>query len=1385
MSNPATDLSTLRPEQKRALLEQLLRERARKPKNLPLSSAQKRLWFLDKLEPGGAVYNVPTVLRLKGELNAEALRQGLNTIVERHEALRTVFEAADDAPFQTIRPPSPVEFSVIDLSELQEGQRQARCQNIVSREIRRPFDLARDLMVRAMLLRLGKDEHVLVLTTHHIASDEWSLRLLLKEWAECYAALEQKRQPALPELPIQYADYALWQQEWLRGSQCEAQLAYWKEQLSGAPVLHLPLDYPRPAQQTTGGDICQAIFPGDLMARVKEFSARHQATPFMTLLAVFDALLHRYTHQEDIVVGCPIAGRNRAESEPLIGFFVNTLALRARVDSNTTFEELVRRVRETTLGAYANQDLPFDRVVEELHPQRGSNHMPLVQVVFSLNNEFVDREVFPGIQTEEIETSNGTAKFDLTFVAKETAKGLSVVAEYNCDLFKRDRIERMLGHFQMLLQSALENPSVRIGDLELLTSEERDRILAEWNDTRRNYPREQSVPQIFEKQVSLTPDAVAAQYGKETITYRELNARANQLAHYLAAQRLGEGSLAGVYMDRSIDMIVAFLAILKAGAAYVPLDLSYPTERLAFMIADTRMPLILTDSAHAGNLPDSAESGANVIRLDLERANIQSQPRQLPPNKTAGDSLAYVIYTSGSTGQPKGVPIPHRGITRLVLNTDYVQIQTTDRIAQASNASFDAATFEIWGALLNGARVVGIPRNTTLSPSDFAAALRSERISILFLTTALFNQLAREAPGAFATLGTVLFGGEAVDPKWVRAVIESGAPERLLHVYGPTENTTFSTWHLVTDVDEEDSTVPIGKPIANSSLYILDPAGHPVPAGIAGEIHVGGDGLAAGYWQRPELSAERFTPNRFRPVRAPGLQVAEPGALLYRTGDLGRFDSDGNVEFLGRVDHQVKLRGFRIELGEIESLLARHEHVANCVVMLREDVPGDKRLVAYVIPKGEAPDIAELRAHLRTQLPDYMLPSAFVFMESFPLTPNEKIDRKALPVPDQKRSMLNKSFIAPRDAIEQQLTKIWEKVLGVQPIGIADNFFELGGHSLLAVRVFAQIEKILNKKLPLATLFRAPTVEGMAAILREENQTKSWSTIVEIQPKGSKPPFYWIHTLGGDGGGGFFYYRKLAELLGPDQPSFGIRSPQEPFSKIDEMARFYVKEIRKFQAEGPYYLGGFCFGGNVAYEMARQLKDAGEEVGLLVMLETSPPNVSHKQSWSATAAKYSIENLVENAKDFVSHSPQQRLTMLKNKSRRLKEKIRGKTASGGGDERKPMGLGEVIDLSHYPEGYVKYAETHWQELTEYQPGPYEGEVTLFRAKKQGLSNFNHTLGWDALVGDRVNVTVIPGTHESMLQEPNVQIVAAKLRALLEESAEPAEINSESELLAAS
>jgi amino acid adenylation domain-containing protein len=794
----------------------------------------------------------------------------------------------------------------------------------------------------------------------------------------------------------------------------------------------------------------------------------------MTLLAAFQTLLYRYSGQEDIIVGTPIANRNRVETEGLIGFFVNTLALRSDLSGNPAFAELLGRVKEAALGAFAHQDLPFEMLVEALQPERDTSHSPVFQVMFALQNAPAEMGSLKDVTVTPLNDQGTVAKFDLTLHIEEKSDAISGSFEYNTDLFDAATISRMSEHLQTLLQGIVADPGNRVSDLPVLTGSERRRLLQEWNDTVRDYPKDKCIHELFEDQAEKTPDAVAAVFDDGQLTYRELNRRSNQLARYLRKLGVGPEVLVGICAERSVEMVAGLLGILKAGGAYVPLDPAYPRERLSFMLEDTRCPVILAQQRLVAGLPDHE---ATLVRLDADWEKISRENEENPASEVKDGHIAYVMYTSGSTGRPKGICVPHRAIKRLVCNTDYVSLEPSDRVAQAANASFDAATFEIWGALVNGATLVGIAKETALSPQEFAAHIRERRISTLFLTTALFNQMAREAPGAFRSVRHLLFGGEAVDAGWVRDVIQNSPPKRLLHVYGPTESTTFTSWHLVTDAAQESATVPIGRPIAATQTYVLDRTLEPVPIGVPGELHIGGDGLARAYLNRPELTAEKFIPDPFS---------HEPGSRLYKTGDLVRYQPDGALEFLGRIDHQVKIRGFRIELGEIETTLADHPAVKEAAVIAREDTAGDKRLTAYVVFEGEpGPASAELRAFLKERLPDYMVPSAFVFLEMLPLTANGKVDRKALPAPDQNRPEQEESYVAPRTPAEVMLANIWTEILGVKQAGVHDNFFNLGGHSLLATQVVSRMREVFQAEVPLRSFFEAPTIAALAQLVED------------------------------------------------------------------------------------------------------------------------------------------------------------------------------------------------------------------------------------------------------------------------------------------------------------
>jgi amino acid adenylation domain-containing protein/FkbH-like protein len=1343
---------------KRALLAERLRKAAET--TIPLSFAQQRLWFLDQLEPNSPLYNVPTVVHLTGALDIDALRHALDGMMSRHDSLRTRFVDAEGSPAQLVDRSLRLNLEFHDLSGRPTTQRDDEAQALIRAEVNRPFKLSAGPPIRATLIRVQPDDHWFVLNIHHIVSDEWSLKICFRELSELYAAHCEKRAPQLPELSIQYADYSVWQRDSLKGEMLEEHLAYWRQQLQGPPpILELPTDHPRPAMQTFRGTLQARVLRRGLAEALTQLGARHGATLFMVTLAAFKALLNRYTQQEDIVVGSPIAGRNRMETEPLIGFFVNTLLLRTDVSSDPTFEELLRRVRETTLNAYAHEDLPFEKLVEKLQPERAATHMPFARLMFVLQNSTLEEMTWPNLTLRFVDYETGTAKFDLTMVLQVTDRGLVAQAEYNRDLFEAATVNRLLEHFEILLEGIAANPALRVSQLPMLSEAERRRVVVEWNETSTPYPREQCIHELFEAQAERTPDAVAVVFGKQSVTYEELNHRANRLAHYLKRYSVGPDVLVGICLDRSVEMIVGMLAILKAGGAYLPIEATYPRERVTFMLADSGTPVLLTQQRLVAGMPKPA----HCVCLDSDWEFIARESRRNLPRVGTPDNLAYVIYTSGSTGTPKGVAVPHRGVNRLVLNTNYIQFTSEDRMAQVSNASFDAATFEIWGALLNGATLVGITRDVSLSPKDFARELREQKISAMFLTAALFNQLAAEVPDAFATVRTMMFGGEAGDPKSVARVLKHKPPGRLVNGYGPTENTTFSACYEVRSMPDDATTVPIGRPISNSQCYILDSQLNPMAIGVPGELHVGGDGLARGYWNRPQLTAQKFIPNPFR-----------KGELIYKTGDLARWLPDGNIEFLGRLDEQVKIRGFRVELGEIECVLSRHPAVRECAMSMRRDQAGCDRLVAYYVCSGKrVPPFEELARFLKERLPEHMVPAAFMPLEALPLTANGKVDRKALPEPGTNRPLVE-GLATPRDAVELKLTEIWESVLDVHPIGIEDKFFDLGGHSLLAVKLIAQIEKVFGRRLRVATVFQSPTIEQLAAVIREEIQEGSalaGTSLVEIQSRGTRPPLFLVH---GAGGGMFWGYVNLSRHLGTDQPVYGLKSRGldggEELGSIEQMAAQYVADIRALQPHGPYHLGGYCFGGNVALEMARQLREQGESVAMLALLNCSPPNSKYEKiSWTPAWFARFGKNLVYWGDYFRHWTPAQRREFFRWKKEVFKQRLAGLFKR---ESRAPLKVdaGNLVDLASFPPDQRNLWRTHIGALLEYHPKPYPGRVHLFRSPGHPmLCSFEADYGWGALAGG-VDISIVPGVHEKILEEPCVRSLAKELKARLDELA---------------
>ncbi|MBN1888044.1 MAG: amino acid adenylation domain-containing protein [Thermoflexales bacterium] len=1061
--------AALSPKDKRALLARLLQEEAAPLQIFPMSFGQQRLWFLHQLAPGNAAYNEPTVLQLTGRLDVGALEQCLNELVRRHETLRTSFASVDGQAVQIISPPFPVRLVLIHLEDLPASERKTRMADLLLEQVQQPFDLSQSPVFRVSLLRLGEREHVLLTVTHHIVFDGWSRDIFIRELFALYQAFAAGAVPQLPALPVQYVDYAAWQHEWLQGAVLQAQLTYWKEKLAGElPTLQMPADHPRSPIQTFRGATRSFTIPQVMVDALKAVGRQDKATLFMTLLAAYKVLLYRYTGQTDILVGAPVANRNQAEVEGLIGFFANTLALRTRLADELTFRDLLGRVRQVVLEALAHQEMPFEKLVDVLHLDRNLSHTPLFQVAFafqSVRDSSTFSWALPGLVWKRLDIDTGMSKFDLTLSLVELEGGQGVVGglEYNSDLFDETTITRMLDHFQMLLRSIVSDPGQCICKLPVLTELERQQILFDWNATQTDFPHDVCFHQLFEEQSARTPDAIALVYRDQHLSYRELNARANQLAHHLQSLGVGPEIAVGVCMERCAEMVVGFLGILKAGGVYVPLDPAYPQERLAFMLQDAGIQILLTHQELSHSLISRLESSVStVLCLDTDWSTIARHSPSNPISAVTAQNLVYIIYTSGSTGVPKGTLIAHRGLC----NVSQAQIQrfdlgASDRILQLASLSFDASIFEIVMALRGGTLCLE-DRESLLPGKGLIRLLNDLNVTMITITPSALAALPVEDLPALRVINVA---GEACPAELVARWMEG---RRFFNLYGPTEGTIWTTAAECVDVDRRP---PIGQPVANTQVYILDKGLCPVPIGVRGELYIGGVGLARGYLDRPALTAERFIPHPFSD---------RPGARLYKTGDLARWLPSGDIEYLGRADFQVKLRGFRIELSEIEAVLAQHPAVREAVALLREDRPDHKQLVAYIVQSHESRITSrELGDYVRHKLPDYMVPSAFVFLDVLPLTPSGKVDWRALPEPE--RGSREESYVAPRNAVEELLATIWADVLRVEQVGVHDNFFELGGDSILSIQIVARANQAGLSITP-AQLFQGQTLAELAPL---------------------------------------------------------------------------------------------------------------------------------------------------------------------------------------------------------------------------------------------------------------------------------------------------------------
>ncbi|HEY0078548.1 MAG TPA: amino acid adenylation domain-containing protein [Pyrinomonadaceae bacterium] len=1061
-------------------LETIPRRKDRDSPTCPPSIDQERLWFIEQLQPGNTAYNIFTASRIQGSLNVPVMERVINELIKRHEVLRTTLRSVEGLPVQVIAPELKISLAPIDLQHLPVEERYDEALRLTTEDFARPFDLERGPLVRVGLLRLAADDHVLHVNMHHAITDRWSFAVFEKELAVLYQAFGTGQPSPLPELPIQFADYAVWQRERMQSETYRKELAYWKQRLAGAPfVLEFPTDHPRPPIQTFQGARVYVNYPKSLLDSLKELSRREGVTMFMVMMAAYKALLFRYTNQEDILVSTPIGTRIRPETENLVGYLLNLLVVRTDLSGDPTFRELLQRERESVVGAFAHQEIPFGKLVQELKPKQDASRNPIAQAAF-LYLDFPEASAmeFLGLTAYHIDIDNGASRFDITLSMTETSEGFTVSIEYLTDMYERSRMERMARHLEILLEGIVANPDARISELPLLSEEERQQLLSDSNTAQRETASAPLTHELFERQAALRPDAPALAFENETLDYRELNQRANQLARHLRSLGVRAETRVGVLLERSVESVVALLAIFKAGGAYLPLDPQYPGERLAFMLEDSQATVLITHSSLPDALPARPSS---IVRLDADREAFESLDGEDLRVDVRPEHLAYIIYTSGSTGRPKGVLVEHRQLQNtLRAGLEIFGFNHEDVMPCIAPFSFDISLFELLSTLVAGGRCRLVSNRAAL---DASVALRMlEEATMLHGVPGLMRRFvgfAREAGAGqrFAQLRQLFVGGEAVSPELIEEMQETFPSAEISILYGPTEAAMWCARYRV----ERGSRIAhqmIGRSVERVSLRLLDRRGGLVPVGVDAEICIGGAQVTRGYLNRPELTAEKFVLDAYS---------QEPGARLYRTGDLGRYLADGNVAFMGRIDEQVKVRGYRIELGEIESALAAHEGVRQSVVVAREDAPGDKRLVAYVVAaaEGEPPSASALRAHLKESLPDYMIPSAFVMLDALPLSANGKVERKRLPAPGAERPEMDAAYVAPQTPTEERLASVWSQLLSVRQIGTHDNFFELGGDSLLATQLMSQVRSIFQVEFPLAHLFQHPTLVELAALVEE------------------------------------------------------------------------------------------------------------------------------------------------------------------------------------------------------------------------------------------------------------------------------------------------------------
>ena len=1291
-----------------------------------LSYPQERLWFLHQFEPENTAYSDPILLEFQGALNVEALRKAIEFVVRRHESLRTTFASKDGVAVQIVQPPPRFQIPLFDISN--QPDKDAEAHRITLAEYERAFNLESDLMIRAILVRLEPDRHQLLFTINHIATDGWSNGILLKEVGIAYGAFAEGREPELEPLPLQYPDFAVWQRQYLDGEMLEEHLEYWKSALADIPSgPQLLTDRPRPTRQTYVGGYLSVPIPAELGEALQEFSRRERVTLSMTVYACFAALLHRYTDQDTVVFGTPVANRNRVEIEALIGFFVNTLALRCDLSGNPTFRELLKQVRETTLNAYSHQELPFEKLVQALRPERSLSHSPIFQTLLAVQNAPSEPLNFAGLTATKKIFERENAQFDLSAFI-EFNPVLRVAYSYNSDLFDRETIVRLSGHFENILRAAIKDPDCRVSQLPMLTDSE-VRQLSSWEQNKQPYP-DSCIHEIFEDVAAQNPQSVALACRSESLTFAQLNNRANLLAKRLIETGVQPGHRVALISHRSIDVVVGMLATLKVGAAFVPIDPNYPISRIDFILEDCGITVAFTTAQHLDRVPSRVKT---ILKAEDFRQDAQVPNPQL---RVSPSDAAYIIFTSGSTGTPKGVEVPHRGIVRLVFGQQYAKFGPDVTTLQLCSLSFDVSQFEIWGSLLHGAKCA-IFSGSQVDAENIGRDIREQNVVSMWLTTSLFNAVIEESPAVLKPLKQLLIGGEALSVPHIRRALEELPGTQLIDGYGPTENSVLSNCsYIPKEIPEVQSSIPIGPPIANTSAYVLDRQLQRVPIGVPGELYLGGDGLAIGYVNRPELNAAAFITN---PIA--------PGERLYKSGDVCRWLPDGSVDYLGRRDGQVKIRGFRVELGEVEAAINQHPLVKNSVaVVLGEG--SDRKLVAYVVPRnGDRPTAAKLKEYLRQSLPEYMVPTQFVLLATLPLLESGKVDKKALPPPT---TVADESG-SPVDDVELQLKEIWEDALCISPIGTHQDFFDLGGHSLLATKLLARVQRTLGVRLPIATLFQQPTIAEFAKVVRSKSRmlpTKNPHV----------PPLFWV------GGGAFL--RAISSCLQPHRMVIPMGldmdewlSLQRPY-KVEDMARIIARHIVGQNPDGPYFLGGWCYEGVLAYETALQLRREGHRVDLLILVDAvTPKSRTSMSTYQRIAARlhrevFHLRNLATLGPSNWAEYLRERFVDFSDYRKRVHWQKTSKIDMKGltfEDERN-----RVLHLA----------------MLDYVPSVYEGSLLFCQAGNRPAGEYwDLASEWRSLAKGKSEWLELGGDHVTMLKPPNIDLLAAKLKLALDAATE--------------